>query len=44
MLVLNLKKEFTAADADNSKSISAKEMNTVIQQLKLKVSAKSIGE
>lgn len=44
LLVLNLKKQFQVADADNSRNISAKEMSIVIQQLKLKVSPKAMGK
>lgn len=43
ILVLNLRKSFQAADADNSQSISAKELATVIHQLKLKATPQSIG-
>lgn len=43
VLVLNLKKQFQAADADNSNSISAKELAAVIQGLKLKATPQCIG-
>jgi len=43
LMITHLQKNFFLADADRSRTLSVKEISTILTQLNLKVSAKSLG-